>query len=98
MTELKEKSPVADTGWDWGSPDQHRKQVFTLLKRKGPLCSSQIGFELGLPIRYVVTALNDLEKDSVVQQRPDRDEALRDVDDTQIPWGLPPLFKWPRSR
>lgn len=67
--------------------------VFELLKRRGPLCSSQIAVELGVPLREIDKALKDLQARGVIEPRPDRDKTVH-YDKTEIPWGLvrPKLF------
>jgi predicted transcriptional regulator len=61
--------------------------IFDLLKRKGPLCASQISVELFLPVRKVMSGLVELEREGIVELRPDRDET-KNIDEELTPWGL----------
>ena len=63
------------------------EEIFDLLKRRGPLCVSQISVELLLPPKKVKDGLNNLKKRGLVALRPDRDAALNNDDDLK-PWGL----------
>lgn len=61
--------------------------IFELLKRKGPLCASQISVELLLPLRGVIKGLIELQKEGLVELRPDRDDT-KNGDEELTPWGL----------
>lgn len=61
--------------------------IFELLKRKGPLCASQISVELLLPLRRVIKGLIELQKEGLVELRPDRDDT-KNGDEELTPWGL----------
>jgi Mn-dependent DtxR family transcriptional regulator len=61
--------------------------IFDLLKRKGPLCASQISVELFLPVRKVMGGLVELQREGLVELRPDRDET-KNRDEELMPWGL----------
>lgn len=60
-------------------------RVFELLKRRGPLCQSQISAYLLTGTRHVDQALEELKRMGVVEPRPDHDPTLRDI---EKPWGL----------
>ena len=59
------------------------ERVFELLKRRGPLCQSQLSARLFTGARDIQTTLEQLEKIGVVEPRPD--PKLRRV---EMPWGL----------
>lgn len=70
-----------------GIAESAKDEIFELLKRKGPLCASQISVELLVPLREVTTALRLLRDDGVVEPR--RSDALsKDFDEECAPWGL----------
>ena len=60
-------------------------QVFDLLKRRGPLCQSQLSAELMVGARKIDAVLRQLETEGVVEPRPDRHQ----VNQIEQPWGLP---------
>lgn len=63
------------------------EEVFDLLKRRGPLCASQIAVEVGLSLRHLEPVLQRLQTDGVIEPRPDRDRSLP-YDESEKPWGL----------
>ena len=70
-----------------GHTESIADEIFGLLKRKGPLCASQISVELLVPLRAVTAALRLLRDQHVVEPR--RGGALRkDFDEECAPWGL----------
>jgi DNA-binding transcriptional ArsR family regulator len=60
--------------------------IFELLKRKGPLCASQISVELLVPLREVVGGLTALKEDGLVEPR--ADESCNEADEVTSPYGL----------
>lgn len=62
-------------------------KIFDILKRKGPLCSSQISVELLLPITKVEAGLKKLEEEGIVELRPDRNDSINRNSEL-TPWGL----------
>jgi len=66
------------------------EEVFNLLKRRGPLCASQIAVEVGWSLKNVKVALNELRQEGVVEPRPDRDRSVL-YGQSEVPWGL----AWP---
>jgi hypothetical protein len=64
--------------------------VFSLLKKVGPLCPSQISVELGLPLKEIETALKILEMRGTVDLRPDRDMTKQG---DEAAWGLSVSFR-----
>lgn len=69
------------------SMEQTVREVFALLRQKGPLCASQISVELLLPIREITEALQILRQRGRVAPRIDRRH--KDVDELCAIWGLP---------
>jgi hypothetical protein len=61
--------------------------IFELLKRKGPLCPSQISVELLVPLREVTAALRLLHERRAIEPRHDN-RLTQDFDDDCSPWGL----------
>jgi predicted transcriptional regulator len=62
-------------------------RIFDLLKRKGPLCASQISVELLVPLRDVTAALRQLRDRREVEPR--RVDVLsKEFDEECAPWGL----------
>jgi hypothetical protein len=61
------------------------ERIFELLKRRGPLCQSQLSSELLTGTREIDRALQELEKLGVAEPRPDRSDYLRQAEQ---PWGL----------
>jgi transcription initiation factor IIE alpha subunit len=61
------------------------EQVFELLKRRGPLCESQLSTELLIGSREIDGALQRLKEAGVVELRPDRDESFKECEQ---PWGV----------
>jgi transcription initiation factor IIE alpha subunit len=66
--------------------EQLSDEVFELLKRKGPLCASQISLELLLPLAKVQKVLASLNEDGLVEIRPSRDQNT--IDKVKSPWRL----------
>jgi DNA-binding transcriptional ArsR family regulator len=66
--------------------DQTVDQIFELLKRKGPLCASQISVELLVPLRDVVRGLTVLKEEGLVEPR--SDDPGSSADDVTSPYGL----------
>jgi len=62
------------------------EDVFNLLKRRGPLCASQIAVELGQSLRSVGEALHSLKTEQLIEPRPDSNLSFQQEDET--PWGL----------
>ncbi|MFN2455710.1 MAG: winged helix-turn-helix domain-containing protein [Pyrinomonadaceae bacterium] len=62
-------------------------EIFELLKRRGPLCISQISVELLLPPRKVQESLKALKETGLIDLRPDRNETQNNNADL-TPWGL----------
>jgi len=62
-------------------------QIFELLKRTGPLCMSQIAVDLGISLKSVRVALDALNRERLVEPRPDKDRKLA-YDEQEVPWGL----------
>lgn len=62
-------------------------EIFELLKRRGPMCASQIVVRLSLPPREIDEALKKLETDGIIERRPDRDRSIP-YDESETPWGL----------
>jgi DNA-binding transcriptional ArsR family regulator len=62
-------------------------EIFELLKRRGPLCASQIVVRLSLPPKEIDKALKKLEADGIIERRPDRDRSIP-YDESETPWGL----------
>ena len=60
--------------------------IFELLKRKGPLCASQISVDLVLPLREVVSGLTALIEEGLVERR--ANESANNVDDVTLPYGV----------
>jgi hypothetical protein len=69
-----------------GRPTSAEERVFDLLKRRGPLCASQLSNELFLPLKEVIQALAALKSRNVVEQR--RSRGLVPPDEATAPWGL----------
>jgi predicted ArsR family transcriptional regulator len=63
------------------------EEIFNLLKRRGPLCASQIAVEVGVSLRNLEPVLHRLQTDGVIELRPDRDRSLP-YDESEKPWGL----------
>jgi len=63
------------------------EEIFNLLKRRGPLCASQIAVEMGRSLRGVTTALEEMRAEGLVEPRPDRDRTMP-YDQYETPWGL----------
>lgn len=72
-------------------PEATLDKIFELLKRKGPLCASQVSIELLLPLRKVMAGLRKLHDEGIVELRPDRDE-VNNEDEELTPWGLTRSF------
>jgi Mn-dependent DtxR family transcriptional regulator len=68
--------------------------IFDLLKRRGPLCASQMAVELGVSLKHLDPALKNLQAEGSIELRPDRDRALPH-DEAETPWGLP--VPWSRK-
>ena len=66
------------------------EEIFNLLKRRGPLCASQIAVEIGRSLKNVTATLEGLRQEGVVQPRPDRDRSML-ADEYETTWGL----AWP---
>ena len=64
------------------------EEIFELLKRRGPLCASQIAVWLGLSPRKISAALKKLVGDGVIEPRPDHDRSIPYDDESEMPWGL----------
>ncbi len=64
-----------------------RGKVFDLLKRRGPLCASQIAVELGRSLKGVTADLNEMRAEGSVEPRPDRGRSMPQ-DEFETPWGL----------
>ena len=62
------------------------EDVFNLLKRRGPLCASQIAVELGQSLRSVAEALHSLKDARIIEPRPDSNILFQQEEET--PWGL----------
>ena len=62
-----------------------KERIFELLKRRGPLCQSQLSAHLLVGPKKVDAALLELEKQGIVEHRTEHSEALRRVEN---PWGL----------
>jgi predicted ArsR family transcriptional regulator len=69
------------------SPPKTKEEIFDLLKRRGPLCASQIAVEMGLSLRGVTTAMEEMRAEGFVEPRPDRDRSMP-YDQYDTPWGL----------
>lgn len=63
-------------------------EIFELLKRRGPLCASQIVVRLSLPPKMIDAALKKLEADGIIERRPDRDRSIPYDKESEMPWGL----------
>ena len=63
------------------------KEIFQLLKLKGPLCVSQLSVELLEGPKEITQTLRKMEEKRVVEKRPDRDKG-RKYSPPEIPWGL----------
>jgi Mn-dependent DtxR family transcriptional regulator len=61
------------------------ERVFELLKRRGPLCQSQLSVHLLASTRDIEKALQQLTQMGIVEHRPDRNPVLREIEE---PWGL----------
>ena len=59
--------------------------IFELLKRRGPLCQSQLSTELLVSTHRIEKALRDLEKDDLVEVRPEHRAYLKAA---ELPWGI----------
>ena len=64
------------------------EEIFELLKRRGPLCASQISVEILISLKRTISALVHLEGQQVVERRPDRDIDRRFSDPALAPWAL----------
>ena len=64
-------------------------RVFEILKRRGPMCESQLSAELVVGLKSIATSLEQLEREGIVERRPDHDQAI----DTETAWGLRKPFK-----
>jgi len=62
------------------------ERIYDLLKRKGPLCASQISVDLLLPLREVNGGLQRLEGLGAVELKLEPDTAVKDR--IQAPWRL----------
>ena len=62
------------------------EQIYDLLKRKGPLCASQIVVDLNFSLRQVVDGLNSLKDMGLVERRAGHDKDVED--EVQLPWRL----------
>jgi Mn-dependent DtxR family transcriptional regulator len=63
------------------------EEIFNILKRRGPLCASQVAVEVGRSLKNVTTALEELRNEGLVEPRPDRDGSVP-YDKYETPWGL----------
>ena len=63
------------------------EEIFNLLKRRGPLCASQVAVEVGRSLKNVTLALEELRQEGLVEPRPDRDRSMP-YDESETPWGL----------
>jgi len=83
---------VAPRGVAEGSVDSRENSslVFSLLKKVGPLCPSQISVELGLGLKEVNSALKALQERGLVELRPDRDMTK---EGDEAAWGLSVSFR-----
>jgi hypothetical protein len=61
------------------------EDVFELLKRRGPLCASQISVELLASVKSIESILSELRDAGVVEQRPDRNESMVQE---EVPWAI----------
>jgi predicted ArsR family transcriptional regulator len=64
------------------------EEVFNLLKRRGPLCASQIAVEIGISLKNLELVLDQLHAEGAIEPRPDHDRSLLS-DKSEEPWGLP---------
>jgi Mn-dependent DtxR family transcriptional regulator len=62
------------------------EQIYDLLKRKGPLCASQIVADLDLSLGQVVTGLKKLENMGHVELKIGHDKDVENK--TQLPWRI----------
>ncbi len=74
----------------WATDSRISEEVFNLLKRRGPLCASQIAVEVGRSLRNVTATLDELRQEGVIEPRPDRDRSVPSGE-YETPWGL----AWP---
>ena len=77
MTPRSAKMPVSNLA----------KEVFELLRRRGPLSSSQISVELCINLTQVMEVLCELRDEGLVEIRPDRDVS-REYSEMETPWGV----------
>jgi predicted ArsR family transcriptional regulator len=69
------------------TPVSIQEDIFNLLKRRGPLCASQIAVDLGRSLRKIREFLEEMKAEGVVELRPDRDRSMP-YDENETPWGL----------
>ena len=69
------------------SSEELANDVFTLLKLRGPLCSSQLAADIGVSIKRIEAELRNLKEREIVERIPDRDNS-RKFSDNEVPWGL----------
>ena len=74
--------------------DETIEDVFKLLRRKGPLCVSQISIDLHVSGKTVKAALANLKERGIVEVRPDANKT-QDSDEALEPWGLATSFTQP---
>lgn len=64
------------------------EEVFNLLKRRGPLCASQLSVEIGVSLKKLEPIFELLHSEGSIEPRPDHDRSLL-YEKSEEPWGLP---------
>lgn len=64
-----------------------KEEVFDLLKRRGPQCSSQVAVTTGAPLKKVTAALDELRQVGLIEPRPDHDTSIP-FNELEVPWAL----------